>query len=535
MKHIPDLLNEQPHIPPKLKHYERGLSYAFTTGDSAGALRHLLDDAPVAESTFTDENFAADLFVDDLINRCFQFRIEKGIPSFNVHYFKRILCRPPKEHASTLFRQHIQRELRDNKTYRKQFKQLYRTMVELRDQFDTQGVMGPMFFTRRRIDILTDVKEVIDMAADCFEGAKSGLMRIRDWACELKETEGYQKLHDFLNYENRLATVKLELGVAADGSVRRFKVLEIEENEKNRFYQHPVKRFFVKLGMILRGYRLGSEGLVARWVEDVYETVGRDFAFYIGLLGDMEFHLAGLYFVDKANKEGHACSLPTFIEESGAEGRCLEKLFNPLLLGESTPAVACKLCARKNDAVVIITGPNSGGKTRLLQAIATSQLLGQCGLPVPAESARIRRVNSLFVTLLDNNRADQKEGRLGTELLRIKNVFENAPAGSLVILDELCSGTNPQEGEEIFLLVISLLRELTFESFISTHFLRFAKKLAADDNRLELEFLQVALDDKQNPTYQFISGVADTSLATHTAERLGITREELLKLIKKDR
>ncbi|MBN2717555.1 MAG: DNA mismatch repair protein [Deltaproteobacteria bacterium] len=533
MKQLPDLLNATPIVPPGLKTFARSLSYGFTTGDSAGALRHLLDDAPVAASTFNAASFSDDLFLNDLIQHCFHFRLEKDLSSFNTRYFKRILCHPPQDHEATLFRQHIQRELQENKSFRKQFKQLYRAMVELRDQFDTQGVMGPMFFTRRRIDILTDVRDVIDLAADCFQGAISGLQRIRDWARELKDTEGYRKLHDFLNYENNLATVNLELGVAADGSVRRFKVLKIEENKKTRYYQHPVKRFFVKLGMVLRGYRVSGEGLVARWVEDVFEAIGNNFALFISLIGDMEFHLAGLYFVDKARAEGHACCLPDFIERRSGEGRCIENLFNPLLLGESGPAVPCHLCAQKSDAVVIITGPNSGGKTRLLQSIAMSQLLGQCGLPVPAKKARIHRVTGLFVTLLDNNRADQKEGRLGTELLRIKSVFENAKEGSMVVLDELCSGTNPEEGEEIFLLVVSLLRELTFESFISTHFLRFAKTLQADETQLELEFLQVALDEKHNPTYQFIPGVADTSLATHTAVRLGITRDELLKLITK--
>ncbi|MBN2529221.1 MAG: DNA mismatch repair protein [Deltaproteobacteria bacterium] len=532
MKNIPDLLNASPFNPPSFKRYQRALGYAFTTGDSAGALRHLLDDAPVSPSTFDAENFSEDLFIDELINRCFQFRLEKWAPSFNVRYFKRVLCHPPEDRSSTLFRQGIQKELAANKDWRRQFKRLYRTMVELRDEFDTQGVMGPMFFTRRRIDLLTDVKDLIDMAKDSFDGATSGLSRIRDWAMELKQTEGYQKLFDFLNYENNLATVKLELGVAADGSVRRFNIIEIQENKKNRYYQHPVQRFFVKVAMVLRGYRVSSEGLVARWVEDVFESICNNFAYFIALIGDMEFHLAGLHFVDKAKKEGHRCCQPKFIETRSARGRCIEKLFNPLLLGEEKPAVACHLCATRSDAVVIITGPNSGGKTRLLQAIALSQLLGQAGLPVPGSSAHIHWVTNLFVTLLDSNRADQKEGRLGTELLRIKRVFEKASSGSLVVLDELCSGTNPQEGEEIFLLVVSLLRELTFESFISTHFLRFASHLEQSEQQLDLEFLQVELDEKQDPTYQFVPGVADTSLATHTARRLGITREELIKLIK---
>ena len=73
-----------------------------------------------------------------------------------------------------------------------------------------------------------------------------------------------------------------------------------------------------------------------------------------------------------------------------------------------------------------------------------------------------------------------------------------------MILDELCSGTNPSEGENIFMLVIELLRELGPETFVTTHFLGFAKRLEEDAERLGLSFLQVELDDSEHPTYGFV-------------------------------
>ena len=56
----------------------------------------------------------------------------------------------------------------------------------------------------------------------------------------------------------------------------------------------------------------------------------------------------------------------------------------------------------------------------------------------------------LVVSLIQETKADQAEGRLGMELVRIRELFEQLPPGAMVILDELCSGTNPSEGEEIF-------------------------------------------------------------------------------------
>jgi DNA mismatch repair protein MutS2 len=101
----------------------------------------------------------------------------------------------------------------------------------------------------------------------------------------------------------------------------------------------------------------------------------------------------------------------------------------------------------------------------------------------------------------------------------------------MVILDELCSGTNPSEGEEIFELVITLLAELEPQAFITTHFLQLAARIERKPPVSRLAFFQVELDQHQFPTYGFVPGVAETSLAQRTAARLGVTREELLALV----
>jgi DNA mismatch repair protein MutS2 len=132
---------------------------------------------------------------------------------------------------------------------------------------------------------------------------------------------------------------------------------------------------------------------------------------------------------------------------------------------------------------------------------------------------------------VEESRADQPEGQLGMELLRIRRMFEELESGSLVLLDELCSGTNPSEGEEIARLVLSLLPELGAQVFVTTHLLQFAARLAEEKGQSPLEFLQVELDEHERPTYGFVPGVARTSLAHKTAARLGVTRDELRELI----
>jgi DNA mismatch repair protein MutS2 len=245
----------------------------------------------------------------------------------------------------------------------------------------------------------------------------------------------------------------------------------------------------------------------------------------------LEFYLAGLGLRDRAHRAGLDMCLPSFLPTGRAPASTrFERLFNPFLLGEERPPVPCDLSADVN-ALVVVTGPNSGGKTRLLQGIGLAQLLAQAGTFVPARQAELAWTNGLFVSLIQEASADQREGRLGTELIRIRRMFEQLSCNSLVILDELCSGTNPSEGEEIFELVVELVAKLEPQAFITTHFLQFAGRLEQEAPVAGMRFLQVHLDERLRPTYQFVPGVAQTSLAKQTAERLGVTREALLELV----
>jgi DNA mismatch repair protein MutS2 len=224
-------------------------------------------------------------------------------------------------------------------------------------------------------------------------------------------------------------------------------------------------------------------------------------------------------------------SLPELVAIGDGQGpMVLEGLFNPLLLAAGVSPVACDVKAAAG-AVVVVTGPNSGGKTRFLQALAIAQLLASSGFYAPLASGRMPRAPGLFASLYEEPRPDAPEGHLGMELLRIRRLFERLEVGSVVVLDELCSGTNPSEGEEIAQLVLSLLPELGVQAFVTTHLLQFAARLASERSIPSSDFLQVELDSHERPTYRFVPGVAKTSLAHRTASRLGVTREELLQRI----
>ena len=531
---VADLLNHQPAQTVPESQLRWALSFAFSGGDAASEIFAAKRTAPVADSDFEPEVFASDLFIDALIEQCLAFKLGDFQPQIDQLHMKRLLTQPPRSRADLLHRQAILKELTDNAALREQFERTYRSLHALRALFDCQDIVDDWDDKRRRLDLLVTLRKVVE-GLEGFHEAKSGLKRLFALGCHVRSLPGFVRLCELLDYENHLATADLRVRIGADGRVRHFEIVGIQESRDSRFYRSPAGRLWARIRLLLRGYSVSHSEVVDRWLDSVFEGVLAPLPGMIGLISDMEFFLAGLWFRDLAQRKNLAVSFGELTEPDAADcpGRRLTGLFNPLLLSHDQRPISCDLSTESCGAITIVTGPNSGGKTRLLQALAFAQLMGQSGLYVAAARAQLCWANGLFVSLIEAARADQREGRLGTEMLRIRLLFEHAKPNSLVVLDELCSGTNPSEGEEIFRLVVSLLHELSPSAFITTHFLEFASRLEREAGRPSLSFLQVQLDDRELPTFQFVPGVARTSLAHQTAARLGVTRDELLALIRR--
>jgi DNA mismatch repair protein MutS2 len=331
-----------------------------------------------------------------------------------------------------------------------------------------------------------------------------------------------------LDHEEHQGSLDLRVRVGADGEVRAMEIVGVREDRSNPFHVAPWRRFLVRLLLFFRGWRTTRDEVAERLLSEVFAGLEEPVAVLFQILGDIEPYLASLGLRERAAAEGLSMALPDFGDHD--DEHVLAGLFNPLLLAAGVHPVACDVRAPPG-AVVIVTGPNSGGKTRLLQAIAIAQTFAQAGLFVPVRTGRLPRAPGIFASLYEEPRPDAPEGHLGMELLRIRRLFEQLDVDSVVVLDELCSGTNPSEGEEIARLVLSLLPELGVRAFVTTHLLQFAARLAHERPIPHLDFLQVELDEKERPTYRFVPGVAKTSLAAKTAARLGVTREELLQRI----
>jgi DNA mismatch repair protein MutS2 len=505
----------------------RAIAFAFATGVSGGLFADALERRKLAPSTWVPASFVNDLFVADFVLHCMKPR--GGEPLVSAQHLVNLLANPPTDDGSVRYRRTILAELSATPALRKELERVYAALRKFRSLLEGASGVGKWDTNRRQLDILVAVKEAIDALAEGFHFAKSPLVALGKFGSEIRASEPYQSLADLLRYDESSATLDLRVKVGADGRIRKLEVTSLAEDEKNPFVSSPLRRMLARIELFFRGFKVSDGEVMARLIDAVFEGLQETVVSFVQLLGDCEFYLGALGFEDLARAEGLEASLPEMVPAH--EPRTLLGFFNPLLLAHGIKPVPCNITLDRHDATVLVTGPNSGGKTRLLQSLGLAQILAQSGLFVPARVATITSVPGMVVSLLEETKVDQREGRLGTELVRIRELFEALPSGAMVILDELCSGTNPSEGEEIFELVVSMLAKLQPQVFITTHFLELAARLEREKKQDDLRFLQVDLGPDQEPTYQFVPGVARTSLARQAAERLGVTREHLLALI----
>lgn len=521
---LPDLLSPVAGAGPEIKTLLSLLELAFLGRASAGEIDRELDAMSAGTTTWVAENYADDLFLSEFVKRCFTIRIDDQSYSPHRGFLERVLASPPTEIETVRFRQAILRELEEQADLRRSADRLLAGILRLLTLLRASRDDARLEPTRFRFDVLRAFRTVIDLMAGDFEGAESGLRRLHSVGRRVRESQAYGRMAALLDHNDGMASIELAAVVGADGRLRHLEILGLRERKKNPFFRLPMKRWWDRLRIIFHRYSLTGSELVERMVMGVFQDVAPAMARVVQLVCHLELYAATQAFAVEARSRGLEVCLPELSTGAILE---VEHLFNPLLLALTTRPVPTDLVMSGPAPVMLITGPNSGGKTRLLQALGILQVLAQSGLYAPCAAARLPLVGGLFASIIELDRADQAEGRLGTEMMRLRTLFETVPAGSMVLLDELCSGTNPSEAIDIVDVVLRLLRQIEPTAFVTTHFLDYADRMQREPTVADLGFLQAEVDGDRGATFRFIPGVATTSLAVGTARRLGVTFDEL--------
>jgi DNA mismatch repair protein MutS2 len=172
---------------------------------------------------------------------------------------------------------------------------------------------------------------------------------------------------------------------------------------------------------------------------------------------------------------------------------------------------------------LIITGPNTGGKTVALKTIGLLVLMAQSGVPVPAERAELPIVDAVLADIGDYQSIEQNLSTFSAHVTNIDRISRVATSQSLVLLDELGSATDPEEGAALAVAIADHFRRLGALTVVSTHHTSL-KVYAA--NTPGVVNASVGFDERTlQPTYELKVGVPGASAGINIAQRLGLNPE----------
>ncbi|MGH7689868.1 MAG: endonuclease MutS2, partial [Gemmatimonadaceae bacterium] len=192
---------------------------------------------------------------------------------------------------------------------------------------------------------------------------------------------------------------------------------------------------------------------------------------------------------------------------------------HPLLVAQGIPVVPFDLVMNPDEHALLVSGPNTGGKSVLLKALGLISAITQSGIPAPVgPGSRVAVVDDFFADVGDEQSIEASLSTFSAHMKNLAEIVRNATADSLVLIDELGSGTDPQEGAALGWAILESLTLRRTMTVATTH-LGTLKELANQQPGVvnaSLQFDAVALA----PTYRLVKGVPGRSYGISIARRL---------------
>ena len=198
-----------------------------------------------------------------------------------------------------------------------------------------------------------------------------------------------------------------------------------------------------------------------------------------------------------------------------------KKARHPLLTGNVTPI---DINCGEHFSILVITGPNTGGKTVALKTAGVCITLGWMGFPVPAdEGSVLGTVGEIFADIGDEQSIEQSLSTFGAHVSNVTGILKNVTEHSLVLLDELGAGTDPEEGAALGIALLDWLREKKSLVLATTHH-NPIKRFALITENIETASVEFNAETL-SPTYRILIGIPGRSNAILIAKKLGMPKE----------
>ena len=242
------------------------------------------------------------------------------------------------------------------------------------------------------------------------------------------------------------------------------------------------------------------------------------------ILAEVESHSARARFANALN-----CTRPVFTQElalTAARHPLLELRMRATALEagtDPTTPVPLTIILPPDTRQLIISGPNTGGKTVSLKTLGLLSLMAQAGIPVPAEEAKLPLFQSVYADIGDAQSIERNLSSFSAHIVNLDRISREATSDSLVLLDELGSATDPEEGAALAVAIASHFLAVNAWCCITTH-LTSLKVYAA--NHAGVLNAAVGFDQQTlTPTYELRLGVPGASAGLNIASRLGLAPE----------
>jgi DNA mismatch repair protein MutS2 len=222
----------------------------------------------------------------------------------------------------------------------------------------------------------------------------------------------------------------------------------------------------------------------------------------------------------------YALATDAVLPKIGEQGLVISKGFHPLILADAENPMPFDLQLEGSERTIVVSGPNAGGKTVLLKAVGLISAMTQAGIVPPVGKDTVLPVFSrVFCDIGDHQSIEASLSTFSGHVAALKSILVEMGEGSLVLLDELGGGTDPQEGAALAGAVVLSMHESGGVTIATTH-LGELKELAARTDGIvnaSLEFDGETLA----PTYRFLKGKPGRSYALAIARRLGMPDDVL--------